>query len=122
MVGNLGRRAYIQVVFWVWFGAVAVVSLLPGAVLGSTRVLITTSGFWEHVLGYGVLALLAVLAFRGWKLGVIVAGVLLISIGFEVVQVLFLERTFNWMDVAGNGLGLGAGVSFKWLSFTRRGE
>ncbi len=94
-----------------WFGAIAVVSLLPGESLGKGQVLVTASGGWEHLLGYGVLGVLGVLAYRGWKVGVIVVGALLLSIGFEVVQELFLERTMNIMDVAGNGIGLAAGAA-----------
>jgi glycopeptide antibiotics resistance protein len=81
----------------------------------STRVIVTTSGFWEHVLGYGVLGLLAVLAFAGRWVWLVLAVVLAVSVGFEVVQVLFLERTFNWGDVIANGTGLGVGFLCGWI-------
>ena len=70
----------------------------------------STTGFWEHMLAYGLLAMLGVRAYSGRRVGMILAAVLVISIGFEVIQFWFLGRTFNPMDVMANGVGLGVGV------------
>jgi len=102
-----------EALFWIWFGLIAVFSLMPGKTLEGTGIVLSSTGFWEHILAYGVLAVLGARAYAGRRLGIILAGALLVSVGFEMIQFLFLERTFNPMDVAANGIGLGTG----WLSF-----
>ena len=108
--GSVINSRICKILFWVWFTVLAIVSLLPGKVLAETHIMFSTTGFWEHILAYGVLALLGVGAYTGRRLGMILASVLLVSIGFEVIQLLFLGRTFNPMDVVANGVGLGGGV------------
>jgi VanZ family protein len=108
-----------KVLFWGWFALLAIVSLLPGKALDETPVMLSATGFWEHMLAYGVLAVLGVRAYSGRRVGMILAAVLVVSIGFEVIQLLFLGRTFNPMDVVANGIGLGTGwwmgKSFRML-------
>ena len=106
----MGKGPIYNILFWGWFVLLAVISLLPGKVLDETHIIFSTTGFWEHILAYGVLAALGTRAYGGRRLWMMLAGVLLVSIGFEVIQLFFLGRSFNPMDVAANGIGLGIGA------------
>jgi glycopeptide antibiotics resistance protein len=61
--------------------------------------------------GYGVLAVLGLGAFPGRRAAGLLAGILLLSVGFEFVQAWLLNRTFNPMDILANGTGMAAGAA-----------
>ena len=106
----MGKGPIYNILFWGWFVLLAVISLLPGKVLDETHIIFSATGFWEHILAYGVLAVLGTRAYGGRRLWMVLAGILVVSVGFEVIQLFFLGRTFNPMDVAANGIGLGIGA------------
>ena len=108
-----GSELLIKMLFWGWFVLLTIISLLPGKVLDETHIIFSATGFWEHILAYGVLAILGTRAYGGRRLWMMLAGVLLVSIGFEIIQLFFLGRTFNPMDVAANGIGLGIGAGLS---------
>ena len=114
MSGDHGRanagvmaQRIIRFAFVVALGAVTVGSLVPGTYVAGIDI-------WDkalHLVGYGILALLAALAFefRGaaWR---IAAGLGLWGGMIEVAQQYVPGRSADWIDAAINAAGVVSGL------------
>ncbi len=108
----------VRVLFFTWLGMIAAFSLMPGgAAVGNMPVVISASGYWEHLAAYGVLGALGWLGFSGkyGRTGML-TGAFLLSAVFEVLQLGILGRSFNPLDISANGLGLITGLALAWLT------
>ncbi len=133
-----------RILFFIWFGLIVFFSVVPhgsGDQSFLSKMALTRSGFFQHVLGYFVLSALAYRAFgktedRGqrsedgkrqrsegrsqksevtfiWMSGLVI---FVCSLILEGVQYVIPTRTFNVYDVVGNGVGILSFV-FIWVLF-----
>lgn len=93
--------------FWFWAGAVLLLAVLPGG-----DPVVAVSDKIKHVIAFGGLSFLALLAWPAlprWRLfGLVAYGIVI-----EWVQGLTPTRQSEWMDVFADGLG----VLFGWAAF-----
>lgn len=83
-----------------------------------SAMMFTESGFFQHVFGYFVLSALACYAFSKNNIWKILAGILIMGVGLEMIQYVLPSRTFNVYDSLANLIGvLGGVLSFKVLGF-----
>ena len=111
-----------KLAFWTCFIALNVLALMPGPYLPPLEIF----NWWDkaqHAIGFGTLAVLAVLAYPGVsKLRI---GVLLMVLGvlIEVLQYLGGYRFGDWQDAVADGVGVLVGLGsvaglmqFEWFS------
>ncbi len=102
----------------VFLALVLLGSLLPG---GIPLLEVPLSPPLKHLFGYGVLALLVVLALRAdfRRSAGIAVGLAMLGLAVELVQIPVPVRSFLWLDVGACALGaaLGSGVGFgvQWI-------
>lgn len=111
------RWARIRIIAFWWFAALIVAgSLVPAAHIPETGV----SDKLGHVLAYGILTLLGRVAYPRHTLPVL-AGVVVLGLALEGLQHLAPTRTFEWLDVAANGVGIVLGLAIAVMSRGPRG-
>ena len=99
-----------KLAFWTCFIALNVLALMPGPYLPPLEIF----NWWDkaqHAIGFGTLAVLAVLAYPGVsKLRI---GVLLMVLGvlIEVLQYLGGYRFGDWQDAVADGVGVLVGLA-----------
>jgi VanZ family protein len=109
-------------IFWLCFVTLNTLALMPGPYLPPLDIF----KWWDkaqHAIGFGTLAVLAVLAYPGFsKLRI---GVLLMVLGvlIEVLQYLGGYRFGDWQDAVADGVGVLVGLGsvaglmqFEWFS------
>jgi len=90
--------------------AITTLSVLPYSDVGIVSYKLTSSGMVVHFVGYFVAAGLMYWAYRRDSLSFILFCGLIIfmfSVILESVQLWVPDRTFNPVDIAANGLGIG---------------
>jgi len=111
--GSMGRTHWPWAISWVWTISICTVcyfSLLPELEL--------PIDFWNadkvyHIIAYAWLALLPMLRFRTRKGAVLAAcSMVILGIILEIAQTHIPGRTFSFLDITANGLGVLAGVVF----------
>ena len=108
--------------FWICTIALSALALMPGPYLPPLEIF----NWWDkaqHAIGFGTLAVLAVLAYPGFsKLRI---GLLLMVLGvlIEVLQYLGGYRFGDWQDAVADGVGVLVGLGsvaglmqFEWFS------
>jgi len=106
--------------FWICTIALSALALMPGPYLPPLDIF----NWWDkaqHAIGFGTLAVLAVLAYPGAsKLRV---GVLLMVLGvlIEVLQYFSGYRFGDWQDAVADGVGVlvGLGVVIMFVRFSK---
>ena len=111
-----------KLAFWIGTIALSALALMPGPYLPPLEIF----NWWDkaqHAIGFGTLAVLAVLAYPGVsKLRI---GVLLMVLGvlIEVLQYLGGYRFGDWQDAVADGVGVLVGLGsvaglmqFEWFS------
>ena len=116
----------LKVLFWLCFVALNALALSPAPYLPPLEIF----DWWDkaqHAIGFGTLAVLAVLAYPGVsKLRI---GLMLVALGvlFEVLQHFCGYRFGDWQDAVADGVGvvlglaLARGVVWGLLRFSLRG-
>jgi len=111
--GSMGRAYWPGVVSSVWTISICTVcyySLLPELEL--------PIGFWSadkvyHIIAYAWLALLPMLRFRTrWGAVLAACSMVILGIILEIAQTQIPGRTFSFLDITANGLGVLAGAAF----------
>ena len=100
----------LRIVFIIWMLAITVLSVLPHSDDGIVSYTLTGSGMVVHFVGYFVAAGLLYWAYRRDSISFILFSGLIIfifSVVMEIVQLWVPGRTFNPVDIAANGLGIG---------------
>ena len=111
-----------KLAFWICTIALSALALMPGPYLPPLEIF----NWWDkaqHAIGFGTLAVLAVLAYPGFsKLRI---GLLLMVLGvlIEVLQYLGGYRFGDWQDAVADGVGVLVGLGsvaglmqFEWFS------
>jgi hypothetical protein len=112
----MNHKTLIRIAFIIWMIAITVLSVLPYSDDGIVSYKLTGSGMVVHFVGYFVAAGLLYWAYRRDSISFILFCGLIIfvfSVALEVVQYYLPFRTFNLVDIAANGLGIGLFV-FLW--------
>jgi VanZ family protein len=109
-----------KLAFWTCFIALNVLALMPGPYLPPE-----IFNWWDkaqHAIGFGTLAVLAVLAYP--QLSKLRIGVLLMVLGvlIEVLQFFSGYRFGDWQDAAADGVGvlLGLGLVVGMVTWLKR--
>ena len=101
---------FSKVLFFFWLSAITFISLVDySSISGLNLSKGFGAGFWLHAVGYFMAGLLFVLAFgkKGQSyLLIALAGLFLLGVLFEILQLRIPKRTFNPVDITANGLGL----------------
>jgi VanZ family protein len=109
----MGRTYWPWAISWVWTISICTVcyfSLLPELEL--------PIDFWNadkvyHMIAYAWLALLPMLRFRTrWGAVLAACSMVILGIILEIAQTHIPGRTFSFLDMTANGLGVLAGVVF----------
>ena len=100
--------------WWVTIAAIAAIlvgSLLPGGVL---PLKLDIAPPLKHLIAYGLLGTLLVLATRaGWLKALSLAVLMaLAGLAIEVLQIFIPDRSFMWIDFLATSLGALGGVVF----------
>lgn len=100
--------------WWATIAAIAAIltgSLLPGGVL---TLALDIAPPVKHLIAYGLLGTLLVLATRaGWLKALALAALIaLAGLAIEVLQIFIPDRSFMWIDILATSLGALAGVVF----------
>jgi VanZ family protein len=100
-------------VFWLCFVALNTLALMPGPYLPPLEIF----NWWDkaqHAIGFGTLAVLAVLAYP--EVSKLRIGVLLMVLGvlIEVLQYLGGYRFGDWQDAVADGVGVLVGLGLAW--------
>ena len=107
MVCNLAKLD--KPIFFIWLGVIIFLSVMPhssGSQVLLSKVSLTKSGFFQHALGYFVLSVFACRAFDHKRIWRYLAGVFVMGILLEIIQIVLPSRSFNYYDVLANGLGV----------------
>jgi len=111
------------VIFIFWIVVIAVLSVVPHAnENGGLSIKLTESGMVGHFGAYFVGTALVFWVFRKNTLYFIlisIFSILLYGVVLEIIQIYLPYRTFNPLDIAANGVGVGFFVIF-WVVFWRR--
>ena len=111
------RWARIRIIAFWWFAALIIAgSLMPAAQIPDTGL----SDKLGHALAYGILTVLGLYAYARHPLSVL-AGVFSLGLALEGLQYLTPTRTFEWLDVAANGVGIVLGLAIVAVSRGFRG-
>ena len=78
-----------------------------------SRMVLTRSGFFQHVFGYFVLSALACLAIKQKGLWLYLLGIVLMGGFMEGVQLYLPYRTFDVYDMVANAVGVVLGMGVK---------
>jgi hypothetical protein len=106
----MNHKTLITIAFIIWMLAITVLSVLPYSDVGIVSYKLTSSGMVVHFVAYFVAAGLMYWAYRRDSLSFILFCGLIIfifSVILESVQLCLPARTFNPVDIAANGLGIG---------------
>lgn len=112
----MNHKALIRIAFIIWMIAITVLSVLPHGDDGILSYKLTGSGMVVHFVGYFIATGLLYWAYRRDSIPFILFYCLIIfvfSVVMEFVQLWLPFRTFNPVDIAANGLGVGLFV-FVW--------
>jgi hypothetical protein len=101
---------FSKILFFSWLFAITFISLVDySSISGLGLSKGFGTGFWLHLIGYFIAGLLFILAF-GEKsqayLLIALTALFLLGVLFETAQLHIPSRSFNPVDIAGNGLGL----------------
>jgi VanZ family protein len=98
-------------VFWMVLAGITMLAWLP---LGPPQVFDSHGDKINHVLAFAVLYLLL---WRAYAMSVLKTSALLVLYGFllEAVQFFLPLRTFEWMDLGADILGVGLGMALAGL-------
>ncbi len=113
----------VRVSFALWVLASVILSFIYFNGNDSSLVIVSSSRAEVHVVYYFMGAFLFFHSFRFEGMGfVIFAGtsVFLLGVILEVVQIWVPHRTFNPLDIAANGAGVGLFVILRLILFKRR--
>ena len=109
-----------KALFWLCFVALNALALMPGPYLPPLDIF----NWWDkaqHAIGFGTLAVLAVLAYP--QLSKLRIGVLLMVLGvlIEVLQYFSGYRFGDWQDAVADGVGVlvGLGVVVMFVRFSK---
>lgn len=100
----------IKILFFLWFALIVFFSVVPGKTHAYDflhRFSLTDSGFFLHVFGYLVLSFLAIRVFGEKRIWLCLAGILLVGLALEIIQIALPTRTFNPYDLLANATGVG---------------
>ena len=113
---------FSKAIFFFWLLAITFISLVDySSISGMGLSKGFGSGFWLHAIGYFIAGLLFILAFgKKGQTYLLIALIALFLLGvlFEIAQLRIPKRSFNPVDIAANGLGLG--VFYVFYQFRRR--
>jgi VanZ family protein len=121
-------KPYSKFLFAAWMIAIMTVSSIPSLPTFKieTEKSVIRLDYFIHICEYGVLAVLALMAFSDEKFRIIQRKVLFIAIGLilfalidEFHQKLIPGRSFNVKDILSNITGVLAGVIFCIVAFRR---
>lgn len=96
-----------KILFYLCLFLIVLLSLVPqdiNSLLSGMR--FTKSGFFQHVFGYFVLSAIACQAFEKNNIRIILSGILILSVGLEIIQYALPTRTFNIYDLLANLIGV----------------
>ena len=102
-------RVIKSLIFVTWILAITALSVIPYSKDGIASLKLTESGMILHLVSYFVASSLCYWAFRKDTLFFILFScfsIFLFSVVLEIVQLYLPYRTFNWWDVAANGVGI----------------
>jgi len=102
-------RVINSLIFITWIAAIAALSVTPYSKNGIASLQLTESGMILHAVGYFVASSLCYWAYRKDTLFFILFScfsIFLFSVVLEIVQLYLPYRTFNWWDIAANGVGI----------------
>ncbi len=98
-----------KVLFLVWLVLMVFFSVSPNS-LGEqyfiSKISLTQSGFFQHVLGYIVLSGIAFIAFNKKRFWLILFAVLMLGVLLEALQSWIPTRAFNKYDLLANSIGI----------------
>ena len=101
---------FSKILFFSWLFAITFISLVDySSISGLGLSKGFGTGFWLHAIGYFIAGLLFILAFgkKGQAyLLIALTALFLLGVLFEIAQLHIPKRSFNPVDIAGNGLGL----------------
>lgn len=106
-----------------WLTIAAIVAILLGSLLpiGAWPVAVDISPPVKHLIAYGILGTLIVLAtVADWRKAILLAALLaLAGVAIEIFQIFIPKRSFMWIDIATGSLGALVGVLcgkfLQWL-------
>ena len=116
-------KVFKRVIFVVWVVAIAILSIVPHAnEAGGLSFKLTDSGMGLHFVAYFVSAALFYWAYSKVTLFSILFScfsIFMLGVVLEFVQLYLPYRSFNPVDIAANGFGVGFFV-VCWAVFFRR--
>ena len=98
-----------KLIFFVLLGSIIYFSLVPeyfGNDISLPKIAIVQSGFFEHVFGYFVLGYVLFCTFNKKMIWYYLAGLSVLGVILEVLQIIIPLRAFNVYDILGNCIGL----------------
>jgi len=105
----------MKALFWVCFVALSTLALMPGPYLPPLEIF----NWWDkaqHAIGFGTLAVLAVLAYPSVSKLRIGVWLMVLGVLIEVLQYLGGYRFGDWQDAVADGVGVLVGLGgVSWL-------
>jgi VanZ family protein len=96
-------------VFWSLVMLLLIGGLMPASQIPDTGLSDKTG----HLLGYGLLTLVGLIAHPG-RAGRVVLGVFALGVAIELAQHFTPTRSFEWLDMLANGAGVLLGFAAVW--------